>query len=312
MKYTIIALLIILTSCASYEYANKRKGERVVASVKKNPNFVHELAYEQQYSSEELADAGARGVSVLQFIDLAADGVKLLIEMDRKKYTQEYAASQGDMYFYDNISTIGVVDPTGMQFEGIRVLRLFKNKKHEVDTALYMVLKVDTENPNEIINNSIFRLVVDTFQLNFAKAKVPGFKWYMPWSIFVKNKETVNLDMEISVTSSWMEANGSSHRNEEIGKFSFSLRNIPLRKSEKSIEYFNTLQGKKLGGFSYLVPRSYGYYQDEDNQFRQCYGQGNYNFVINFKEAGKEKFVQKLLYDNTDAIFDAVKKKLDD
>ncbi|PLW93511.1 MAG: hypothetical protein C0592_05890 [Marinilabiliales bacterium] len=302
---------MLFGSCASYEYANKRKGERVVASVKKNPDFVHDLAYEQQYSSEELADAGTRGFSVLQFIDLAKDGVKMLIEMDRKKYTQEYVASQGDMYFYDNISTIGVVDPTGMQFEGIRVLRLFKDKKTGIDTALYMVLKVDTENPNEIINNSVFRLVVDTFQLNFAKAKVPGFRWYMPWSIFVKNRETVNLDMTITFTSSWMEANGMNHRNEEIGVFSLSLRNIPLRKSEDTKAYFASLHGRKLGGFSYLVPRSYGYYQDQDNQFRQCYGQGNYNFVISFKEAGKEKFVQKLLFDNTDALFDGLKKELD-
>lgn len=298
-----LVLLVILQSCASYQYSNKTENSDLAMNVTNSQNTLAFNGMLTQMDPELLAHS--RSAMVGQAISVAAEGIKYLIEQDKKKYTAEYAVAKSDMYFYKNISTKSAFDPTDIQFKGFNILRTFKNTSGELDTALYISFILDTENPYEIINNSIFRLKVDTFIFNYSKAKIPGYRWYLPWTLIYKESNKANLDVEISLNASWLNKYANVSKNIPLGKFYLNLRDIPLDKdSDAYTDYQKSVTNKQLDGYCFLVPRSFGYYYSPNNTYEECFGQGLYNIDIKINEAGKTKFVTKIMQDNSDVIID--------
>jgi len=303
----IVLLLLVVTlsySCSSYKYSNKTKGEDLTMTIVNDPNGFDLESLEPQ------ADPGvrSRGIMIGDVISLAIDGVKFLIDMDKEKYIAQYTSGTSEIYFYNQISDKGTYDITGMQFDGFNLVRMVADKYGNTDTAFYISFKVDKENPYEIFNNSYFRLVVDDFNMNYSKAKIPGSRWYMPWTWMYKKRNQVNLDMEIEFTSSWTGINSSINRDVEIGKFYFNLRNIPLT-DDKIVkeEYRQQIIGSSPFGYSFLVPRSHGYYLADGKELKPSFGQGKYNILINVTESGRDHFVTKIVQDNSDVILEQVK-----
>src|SRR5205085_3032204 len=64
-------------------------------------------------------------------------------------------------------------------------------------------------------------------------------------------------------------------------------------------EYYASLQNLRLAGTSFIIPRSYGYYLTNNNQMNKCYSWGNYSISATVRESSEEKFVDKIIYDNS-------------
>jgi len=304
----LLLTLLILPSCASYKYSNKRKGEQIRMTILED----RDMFDLRRLKAQEIPGPKTRGVMIGDVISLAAEGVKLLIEADKKKYTGEYTHGLSEMYFYDRISDVSPFDVSGMQFGGFRLLRTAEVEKDKKDTAFYISFKVVKENPYEIFNNASFRLEVDDFLMKYAKAKIPVFKWYMPWTIFYKKKTTINLDLKITFTATWTGLNSSVNRDHEIGSFYLNLRDVPLGDPEKFKAFKEEIIGTQLYGGSFIVPRSYGVYLDEQKNFQTVYGRGLYDILVEVTESGRDHFVTKVVQNNSGRIVDEVKSGLID
>ncbi|MCF8233292.1 MAG: hypothetical protein K9G67_03930 [Bacteroidales bacterium] len=302
----LLVTLLILSSCASYKYSNKRKGEQIRMTIKEEQHMFDLRRLEAQ----EIPGPKSRGIMIGDMISLAAEGVKLLIEADKKKYTGEYTWGLSELYFYDRISDVSPFDVSGMQFGGFSLLRTAEVEKEVQDTAFFISFKIVKENPYEIFNNAAFRLEVEDFVMKYAKAKIPVFKWYMPWTIFYKKKTTINLDMKITFTATWSGLNSDVNRDREIGSFYLNLREVPLGDAEKFKAYKEELTGTQLYGGSFIVPRSYGVHLDEQKNFQAVYGRGLYDILVEVTESGKDHFVTKVVQDNSERIVDEVKSGL--
>jgi hypothetical protein len=260
----------------------------------------------RKIQSQVIPGPRSRGVGIGEVVSLAAEGIKMLIDADKKKYIANYTYGLSDNYFYDRISDVSAFDISGMQFDGFKLLREIKLEDGTTDTALYISFKVITENPYEIFNNSAFRLKVDDFVMKYGKAKIPTFKWYMPWTMFYKKRSSINIDFDITVTASWTAINSGIHRDKEIGNFYLNLRNIPLGDPEKFEEYKEKVIGMPLYGSSFIVPRSYGTYLNDEKDFAPAYGQGIFDILVDVTEAGREHFVTKVVQDNSNQIVEEV------
>lgn len=225
-------------------------------------------------------------------VSLATDGIKQMIEKDKKKYTANYNFALTNLYFYDQLSTESAFDPVGMQFNGFTLVRTFKNSQGKIDTALVAEFELDTSNAYEIINDAVFRLRLKSFDLRYAKAKIAKGK-----------KQRVNMDFEIVFTSSYVNEMGQLFDKVTLGKFYLLLRDVPLNKNDTAYnKYHQQLKGKLLDGRSFIVPRSFGYYLADNNKKAKCFSQGAYSIQVNVKESSKNNFVNKLIIDNSNEL----------
>ncbi len=306
IKFIPVFLSLIFIGCAGSKLGSAHSKEQVKMNISESPDVINYAGLQQQVVPN-LADRLDKGRGPMTgliggAVSFATNAVKQMIAKDKKKYTAEYKYALTGLYFYDQLSLEGPFDPIGMQFNGFRVVRTFDNNGVQ-DTALVADFELDTSNPYEIINNSIFRLKLKSLKLNYAKAKVP------------KNNDKLNMDFEISFKSSYVNADGDIFKNVELGKFYFFLRNAPLDKSEEGYEaYYAGLEGKKLDGQSFIIPRSFGYHMTGYNTTEPAFSQGAYNIEVNVKESSKNLFVNQMIIDNSgnliDVLGDQLKKKL--
>ncbi|TCZ73161.1 hypothetical protein [Flaviaesturariibacter aridisoli] len=288
--------------CAGYRAGEANKNEQVAVKITEKPDVINYAVLQRQDVPSLAARGGSRGVvSGLAggAISLATTAIKQMIAKDKAKYNAEYSQALTDLYFYDQLSTQGPFDPIGMQFNGFRMVRTFQNGDR-LDTALVADFELDTRNPYEIINNSIFRLKLRSLKLNYAKAKVAN-----------NGKRTLNMDFEITFNSSYVNGDGVLFKNMELGRFYFFLRDAPLDPSAPNYaEYYNGLQGKPLEGKSFIVPRSYGYHVVGSNATEPSFSQGAYDIHINVKESSKNSFVNTMIIDNSGNVIDLVGDKV--
>jgi hypothetical protein len=305
---TLVALsavsAIVFASCKASEYTTLGKPDQARMKVVEAKNVIplDTLKEQEILSYEERASTRGFFAPMLGALtSYGADAIKKMIANDKKKYTAEYKMALTDMVFYDQVSTASAFDPIGMQFNGFTVFRTFKNAAGETDTAMKAEFEVDKSNTYEILNNAIFRLKLKSLTLNYAKAKI------------AKNgPKKLNMDFEITFRTSYVNKGGSLFDNVTLGKFVFSLRDAPLDKNADGYaEYYQRLQGKKIDGRSFIVPRSYGYYISNGKP-EECYSQGAYSVQVTVKESSKNSFVNTLLLDNSGQVIDAAGKKINE
>lgn len=300
----VLLLGICLSACVGSRYSNKRKGESVSMKIIEEPN--HLRLYElktQQIPDLSMRAASARGFGVGDAVSLAILGVNKLIELDKSQFTATYGQSLNELYFYDQISNTGHFDPTGLQFKGFEITR--KVKVNKMDTTAFVAsFEMDPTNKYEILNNSVFRLRIKDLHLVYSKAKASTTKWYVPWTWGNKKiDDKMNMDLEIRLFTSYVTTDGILHDNALIGAFSLNLRDMPMNPEAPGYqEYYDKLKGQRLGGYSFLIPRSAGYAFDDDRMLQQVYSQGNYRIEVSVKETGKEKFIKTKLAENSTQI----------
>ncbi len=297
---------ILFSGCAANKYSFKTEGESVVLKVKEDANLIKYATMQPQNTPELASESKSRGmVDIIGKVASAAvDGVISLVDNEKNKYSASYQNSVGQCYFYDQISESSALDPTGMQFAGFTFLRRFKDNHGKIDTAVYAKFRVDENNAYEIINNSAFKLKLDELKVNYAKAKIMARKWYQPLSWFMAPEyPTLNMDFEITITSSFVTREGVIFNDFPVGKFYLTLRKIPLDKTDPAHDkFYANVRNDTVIGRSFLVPRSFGYYYDSKRQIKPSYGQGMYNIVVKVNESSRQNFLQKMLFDNSTEI----------
>lgn len=298
--------VILFSGCVANKYSSKVEGESVALKVKEDANLIKYATMQPQNTPELASESKSRGmVDIIgKVASTAVNGVISLVDKEKNKYSASYQNSLGQCYFYDQISESSALDPSGMQFSGFTFLRRFTDDLGKTDTAVYAKFKVDENNAYEIINNSVFKLKLDELKINYAKAKILARKWYQPLSWFMAPEyPTLNMDFEITITSSFVTREGVIFNDVPVGKFYLTLRKIPLDKTDPAHDrFYANLKNDNIIGRSFLVPRSFGYYYDSKRQIKPCYGQGMYNIVVKVTESSRPNFVQKMLFDNSTEI----------
>ncbi|MEO7048406.1 MAG: hypothetical protein ABI091_24115 [Ferruginibacter sp.] len=222
-----------------------------------------------------------------------------IIDNRKNRYIAHYSFTQRDNYFYDQVSTVNSMDPTGLQFKGFKILRLLSNKNRQPDTLFYAKFILDTTEGRfgEIVNTGIFRLRLDSIMVVSPKVKAP------------KNIKKINIDVEVDFTTSYRSDNGQFYSDAPLGKFIYSLRNAPLF-GDGIIEknYYNSIDSikPKLTGECFMVPRSSGFYKTKNGELETCYGHGLYSINISVKETSKPKFIDKIMVLTSDPTLNVV------
>ena len=292
--------LLSISSCKTTDYGYAVKGEKVNMKVQERPDAINYQALKNS-DIPTLADradrsrGGSRGLPFVGgAVSLATNAIKKMIANDRKKYTAAYSIALTDLYFYDQLSSESSFDPVGMQFSGFTLLRTFINREGSLDTAFTARFALDTTRPDEIINNSIFRLRLVSLDLDHTKAKMTKAQ-----------KNTINMDIEITVTTSYVNEMGQLFDKVELGKFVLLLRDAPMdRNSPDYAPYYAGLKGKLIDGKSFIVPRSFGYHMNAQGVAERSFSQGAYSITARISESSKDRFVTTILVDNSSKIVD--------
>ncbi len=241
---------------------------------------------QQAYTMDERE---GRGIISSFVISKSIQGIQSLIDNRKKKFKADYSFAVKDESFYDQVSTEGPFDPTGIRFKDFAVARIFKVGNNIYDTAFVARFSLDTsgEGISELMNNSIFRLKLDTFILRSAKVRLPRHLKYL------------NMDIEISFVSSYISSNGQINPDVTVGKFIYAIRKAPLDPDDTAYaSYYKNLpkQHPYCTGQSFLIPRSAGYFKNEEtNKMEQCWGEGLYSIKVSVKESSKNSFINKMI-----------------
>lgn len=294
---------LALVSCRSAREGSAVSASRENMEIKQKPDIVQFAKLrEQEIPTLATRGLGNRGISLASatgsLVSLGVNTVKKMIANEKSKYAAAYPFSLSDLYFYDQLSSQSAFDPVGMQFSGFSLCRTFRNKEGGLDTAFTATFRLDTTSLNEIINNSMFRIRLEKFQLYYAKAKVPRRK-----------KKKLNMDFEIVFTTSYVNEHGQLFDNVTLGKFYFTLRDAPLDHDDPGFKaYYDSLPSRtRIIGRSFIVPRSFGYYMD-GKDLKKSWSQGVYNIRVNVKESSKDVFVSRVLLDNAGRLLESNEK----
>jgi hypothetical protein len=317
-KYTCIflsfSIILVVTGCIGSKFGSAKKNEKVIMKAPPKRDVINfALLKKQQQQPLTLASRGetVRGIGtayVGSLVSLGVAAVKQVIDNEHKKYFSQWSQGLSDLYFYDQPSSEGPFDPTGMQFNGFSITRTFEDHG-KTTTAISADFEIEKDSvpSNEIINDAIFRLKLKDIKVNYSKAKVP------------LGRDTVNIDFDIIFTTSYISEGGQMFKDMELGRFSLNLRKAPLDSNARGYkEYYDNLKNKRLYGKCFIVPRSFGHYKTPDNTIISLYNQGMFSIAVNVRECSKDSFVNEMLIRTADVtvnygqnvIMGEVKKKL--
>jgi hypothetical protein len=295
MRYLLFWINVLALSVAVGCTTSKMIKEKCVVLESERENG---LSFRKLKNQEHLVNQQGPSRGIIDgLIPLAANGVKTLIDNRKKRYTAEFSMAINDLHFYNNLSTNGVFDPNGIIFKGFTLVRLAVRKNSTtMDTALIAHFLLDTANSYEIANNSMFRLKLDSLDYRFPKAK------------FKNSNRKMNIDFEITFSTSFVNDAGNFFSNAALGKFYFTVRNAPInRLSDSYSSYYAALRNMPATGSCFIVPRSFGHYVAEDNELKPSYSWGNFSISATIKESSKQSFVDKIITDNSSTIMNATK-----
>jgi hypothetical protein len=295
--FILCGAILLCAGCKAPRLSSGRSLDNTEMAVQEKMDVINYASLKQQMApsmADRTSGAFANRGLLSTAVSLGTNIVKKMIAKDRARYTGEYSFGATDLYFYDQLSTESVFDPIGMQFKGFTLVRTFTNREGVLDTAMTAEFELDMDNPNEIINNSIFRLKLKDIQIDYSKAKVTKAQ-----------QNNINMDVEIVFTTSFVNQQGQMFDNVELGKFYLILRDAPLDKnSPEYTKYYDNLKGRRLDGKSFIVPRSFGYFKNEMEEIKPSYSQGAYSIATKVTETSKDRFVTKVLLDNSSQLID--------
>lgn len=301
MKKSIIILL-----CLFWTLYSKAQGVEYQTFIYTSDELADEIAKQSEelgtsrgylgdlFNVSKEAVKGIASGYVTSFIDLGVNAIgALLTRNSRLKEEWEETVKQENVYqtqistvsevndFYKQTSFDGAMDPKGMRFDGIGCLR-----KENKDTVFYISCHIDRSKINRIINHSKFKLVLDTLIISPTHSNLPNSSLDIPFSF--EERKNFTLSMNIKLLSSWMNEIVQLQKNQELGEFSI---NIPVDQSvldNKGYLHYvrnaNDAPAYKVLGESFIVPRSYMGYRDENDNYKNSWGTGEYKLDITLKE----------------------------
>ncbi len=297
MRLVILSIMLILVNLCYSQFKGKSSATEkfeMIVDTSSNIISLDKIKSQKAYTMEERE---GRGIIASFLISKSIQGIQSLIDNHRRRFSTAYSFAIKDESFYDQVSTLGPFDPTGIRFKGFKIVRLINGPSSAPDTAFVACFSIDTsaERVSEIMNDGIFRLKLDKFVLKSARVRVP------------KHQRTLNMDFEISFIASFISNNGEINTDDLVGKFIYTIRNAPLDPNDPSYkEYYDSLPLKNpyCTGQSFLIPRSAGYFKnDETKKVEPCWGQGIYSIRVAVKESSKNNFIDKvIIYSSQDVL----------
>ncbi|MBO4849438.1 MAG: hypothetical protein J5529_00895 [Prevotella sp.] len=231
---------------------------------------------------------------VTSFIDLGVTAIGSLVTRNaRHRKEWEDVVKEENVYqtvinsvsemsdFYDAPSFDGAMDPKGMRFDGIGCLRTEGS-----DTLFYISCHIDRSKLHRIINHSKFELVLDTLILSPTHSNLPNSKLGIPFSF--EERKDFTLTMDITLSSSWMNEIVQLQKNQELGTFHINIpadqRVLDSKGFLRYVRPSNEPSRYQVTGESFIVPRSYSGFRDERDNFKDCWGTGEYKLTVSIKE----------------------------
>jgi hypothetical protein len=144
--------------------------------------------------------------------DFVVQQVVAEIAREAERYTADYAAFAADDRFY---ACRGPEAPINL--EALELTRSAGGRQ-----AFSLTVLVEPS-----IDGTAFKLVPAAARLDYAKAKVLGRRWYLPWSWLGGRREALDLDVEITIEALWTDAADRIHRA-VIADLPIALRGVPL------------------------------------------------------------------------------------
>jgi hypothetical protein len=168
-----------------------------------------------------------------------------------------------------------------MNFNGIGCLRTI-----EGDTIFYISCRVDESKISRIINHSKFELSLDTLIIDPYRCNLPNSNFDAQFSF--EQRKNLLITIEMRLTSSWINELTQLQKNQELGSFTI---NIAVSQSDLDsqgkLRYMKTADTPdkyKIAGESFIIPRSFMGFRDEENNFRNIWGTGDYKIELLLKE----------------------------
>lgn len=184
--------------------------------------------------------------------------------------------------FYSSTSFASPMDPKGMKFNGIGVVR-----KDGDDTLFYISMHIDRSKINRIVEHSKFELVLDTLIISPTHSNLPNSKFD---TVFLwEDRHNYTMTLHLVITSSWINEITQVFRDEQLGDFTI---NIPVKREDLDSNGFlryvrdAKVESKyKIVGNSFVVPRSYSGYLDAEGEAHPVWGTGEYQIALDIKES---------------------------
>lgn len=240
------------------------------------------------------ASKGIASGYVTSFIDMGVNAIaSLLTRNARLKQEWEETVNAENTWtypissveemrdFYKEPSRAGALDPMDMCFDGIGCLRMEGN-----DTVFFLSCHIDRSKLHRIVNHSKFELVLDTLIVCPTRSNLPNT--YLPIEYSFAERQNFNLSMRIKLSSSWFTDAIELHTDAQLGEFTISIPVEPEDLDDKGFLRYVRPHGEpskyKVNGESFIVPRSYMGYRDENGNYNNIWGTGQYKLDIELKE----------------------------
>lgn len=248
------------------------------------------------FGVDQEGNLGLNPALIAQGVNLAVKGVRTLIEKSSERAYAEYDVAALGQQFYNSPSSAGPLDPRDMKFGGFEFSReVTVDGKNEA--ALYLRFAISQENLSELYKTGNFYLELDSMSLSYAKADLRSRFWFAPWTWFSKNAETLDMDIDLTLSSSWIDANTQIHRGEEIGRFLLDLRDVPFTEDKEDWDaWWATQEGRLLEGHSFIPPRSLVPCPGLDKG-QNCYGTALLDAHLQITESSPNAKKQQVMMD---------------
>jgi hypothetical protein len=205
------------------------------------------------------------------------------------RFEKELKTLQNIDDFYSGPSTASALDPSSMIFNG------FGCKQTRGDeTVLSLSCHLDTARQafSRIFRHSKFQLRVDTLIFNPFLCDLPNdtsilYSDRFPFSF--EERSNLRLNIRFDIISSWINQAIQVHKDEHLGMFTLNV-DINERDLKNGIFRFirgaedNSVSDVQLLGECFIVPRSYIGVRDEQGNYYDAWGTGEYKVVMNIEE----------------------------
>lgn len=221
-------------------------------------------------------------------------------------YTDSIQNLQGLQDFYSETSTIGALDPSNLNFNGISIRGMREGKE-----VLYLSCHIDTARLSHLIQHSKFNLVLDTMAFHPYECHLPnlqangirlmkGQQCERDNSFSFDERTNLRVGIEMEIFSSWINEAVMVMDNVKLGAFkmnininthdpifTYSRRQIEQNKlNARRSAYNNQLSAADttfigIEGDCFVVPRSFM----PVNGGQRMWGTGEYNIKVKMRES---------------------------
>jgi hypothetical protein len=240
------------------------------------------------------AGKGIAGGYITSILDLGVNAIAGLFTQNANNKIKWEAIMKAENSYQETLTTVepinnfysypsfdGPMDPAGMNFNGIGCLRTIDG-----DTTFYVSCHINPLKIDRIINHSKFELTLDTLIIDPYQCDLPNSNFDTKFSF--EDRKNLQFVIEMRLLSSWVNELTELQKNQELGSFIISVPVSPTDlNAQGKLRYVrtdNAPEKYKIAGESFIIPRSYMGFRDEENHYKNSWGTGDYKVELLIKQ----------------------------